>query len=570
MIPPAVQHQLASSTVRLENGHMRCLGRLIPLAMVVTGLLALVKTVADRPSGDVSTPARLAQRFQVDTTVAKTNAWFQAYWNQEQIVPAAPADQLTILRRLSLALHGTVPSLEELRQFQADTGDQKLQRWTQRVLADNRFATYFSDRLERALVGSDEGPFLAFRRDRFGTWLSEQLAANRPWDQIVVELVSAEGLPTGQPATNFITIAQLDDDVDEQQLAGRTIRAFLGQRIDCAQCHDHFLDPRWKQSHFQGLAAFYAPVRFTPLGIDDNLELQFEVTDHESNTSRVIVPAVPFGTEWLPTDGTSRQKLAAWLTDKRNERFDRAIVNRVWGQMFGRPFYSPVDDLPDPGDSTTEVLDLLADGFRQHGRELKWLIHAIAASRPFRLDSRIFNTGAENPAPTELPAGELQHQEETWAVFPLIRLRPEQVIGAMLQSASIKTIDQNSHLFTRVRRLIGEQEFVQEYGDLGEEELSEQTGTIPQALLRMNGKLARELIQPGPLGATSAIASATVGDDALCLTSCFEVCLGRHPESEESEALLPWLTDTRGPQREQAVEDIFWALFNSPEFSWNH
>ena len=570
MIPPAVQQQLVSSGVRLENGRMRILGRLIPLALVVTVLLALVKTAADRPGGDVSTPARLARRFQADTTVAKTNAWFQAHWNREQIAPAAPASQLTILRRLSLALHGTVPSLEELRQFQADTGDRKLQRWTQRVLADNRFASYFSDRLERVLVGSDEGPFLAFRRDRFGAWLSEQLAANRPWDQIVTELVCAEGLPTGQPATNFITIAQLDDDVDEQQLAGRTIRAFLGQRIDCAECHDHFLDPRWKQSHFQGLAAFYASTRFTPLGVDDNLELQFEVTDQESNSSRVIVPAVPFGSEWLPADGSPRQKLAAWLTDRRNERFDRAIVNRVWGQMFGRPFHSPVDDLPDPGDPATEVLDLLADGFRGHGRELKWLIHAIAASRPFRLDSRIFNTDANTPAATELPTVELQHHEEAWAVFPLIRLRPEQVIGAMLQSASLKTIDRNSHLFTRVRRFFGEQEFVQEYGDLGEEELSEQTGTIPQALLRMNGKLARELLQTGPFGATTAIAGATAGDDTLCLASCFEVCLGRHPEPEESAALLPWLTETRGSQREQAVQDIFWALFNSPEFSWNH
>ncbi|HCK55664.1 MAG TPA: hypothetical protein DIC23_20820, partial [Planctomycetaceae bacterium] len=60
------------------------------------------------------------------------------------------------------------------------------------------------------------------------------------------------------------------------------------------------------------------------------------------------------------------------------------------------------------------------------------------------------------------------------------------------------------------------------------------------------------------------------GDDTLCLVTCFEVCLGRHPETAELEVLLPWLTGTRAAQREQAVEDIFWTLFNSPEFSWNH
>ncbi|MEE3285455.1 MAG: DUF1549 domain-containing protein [Planctomycetota bacterium] len=532
--------------------------------LAVAGLFALVQAVSGQPIVD-GQQHRVDSQAGANTDAAELDSWFQTFWNQEQITPAPPANDLAVLRRLSLALHGTVPSLKEIRHFQADSGGQKLQRWTQKLLDDNRFAPYFSQRLERVLIGTEKGEFLVFKRERFGVWLSEQLAANRPWDQIVAELVAADGVPTGQPATNFITSAHVDDEIDEQQLAGRTIRVFLGQRIDCAQCHDHLFDPRWKQSHFQGLAAFYAPTRFTSHGVDDDHGLQFEVIDHESNTSRVIEPAVPFGSEWLPTDGTPRQKLAAWLTDRRNKRFDRAIVNRVWGQMFGRPFYSPVDDLPDPGDPATEVLDLLADGFRQHDREFKWLIRTIATSRPFRLDSRILNADA-----TELPLEDIQHYQEAWAVFPLVRLRPEQVIGAMLQSASIKTIERNSHLFIRAQRFFGEQDFVADYGDLGPEELSDQTGTIPQSLLKMNGRLARELIQPGTFAATSAIARATVGNDTLCLVTCFEVCLGRHPEPEESDVLLPWLTDTRAAQREQAVEDIFWTLFNSPEFSWNH
>ena len=261
--------------------------------------------------------------------------------------------------------------------------------------------------------------------------------------------------------------------------------------------------------------------------------------------------------------------MAAWLTDERNKRFDRAIVNRVWGLMFGRPFHSPVDDLPDPEDPATEPLDLIARDFRDHRRSLKWLVHAIAASRPFRLDSRP-SPQAGRSAAADLSLEELRQQEEAWAIFPLIRLRPEQVIGAMLQAGSIKTIDRHSHLFTRARRFFGEQDFVQEYGDLGDDELSEQTGTISQALLRMNGQLARELIQSGLFSATKAIAQATVEDNALCLRTCFEVCLGRRPADEESDVLGTWLTDTRGQQREQAVEDIFWTLFNSPEFSWNH
>ena len=547
---------------------MTVLRRLVPLLLVAAALLAMIQTISGRKTANTSTPATVSKQFAVDLTTEKVDQWFAARWTSEQITPATTAAPLAILRRLSLALHGTVPSLEELREFDADDRPQKLERWTQRLLTDSRCPTYLSERLGRALVGADEGPFLAFRRDRFHAWLGEQIAADRPWDRIVTDLVSGRGLPTGNPETNFITIAQIDEEIDAELLAGRSVRAFLGQRIDCAQCHDHFFDPRWKQDHFQGLAAFFSPARFTPLGVDDG-DRQFQVTDHADDTSRVVSPGVPFGSEWLPEGGSARQRFAAWLTDERNERFDRAIVNRLWGLMFGRPFHAPIDDLPDPGDPATVPLDLIARDFRDHRRSLKWLVHVIAASRPFRLDSRP-SPQARRSTPDEISSEELREQEEAWAIFPLIRLRPEQVIGAMLQAGSIKTIDRHSHLFTRARRFFGEQNFVQEYGDLGDEELSEQTGTIPQALLRMNGELARELIQPGLLGATTTIAKATVDDNALCLRTCFEVCLGRQPVAEESEVLGGWLTGTRGEQREQAVEDIFWTLFNSPEFSWNH
>ena len=555
---------------------MRVFCRVFLPLLVLGGLLALVQDSPGRSTDDISVPQPEAKRFQPPERASKFEAWFEAHWAEEQIAPAAEADELTILRRLSLALHGTVPSLIELRQFEADAGELKLERWTQRLLDDGRYASYCSQRLGRALIGTSEGPFLAFRRDRFDAWFIEQLAADRGWDEIVTKLVAAQGQPGTEPATNYITISQfnltgrLDEEIDEQQLAGRTIRAFLGQRIDCAKCHDHFFDPRWKQAHFQGLAAFYSAARFTAHGVIDDTERQLEVTDHETGTSRLIVPEVPFGSEWLPESGTRRQRLVAWLTDPRNERFDRAIINRIWAQMFGRPFYSPVDDLPDPGDPATRALDLLAEDFRLHRRELKWLIHAIAASRPFRLDSRPPSPAASQSEVVELPIEELDRREDAWAVFPLVRLRPEQVIGSMLQAASITTLERDSSLFTRARKFFSNQDFVKGYGDLGSAEFSEQTGTIPQALLRMNGRLAYELTQPGKTAATSAIARATEGDDALCLKTCFQVCLGRSPDPEEHEALGQWLTETTGEARQQAVEDIFWTLFNSPEFSWNH
>ncbi len=539
---------------------MASLRRLTPLLLVVVGLLVLVRSIASRPTGDVTTPQRLPTRFQIDAGVDRVDRWFEDRWRTEQVEPVEPAADISVLRRLSLALHGTVPSLEELRQFEIDRKPNRLKRWTHRMLGDDRFPTYLAERLSRALVGSEEGPFLAFRRDRFHAWLGEQLAANRPWDQIVTDLVSTNGLPTGRPATNFITITLVDGDVDHEKLAGRSIRAFLGQRIDCAQCHDHPFDERWKQSHFQGLTAFFGSARVTALGVDDAADRSYKVSDPGADQPREILPAVPFGSDWLPAAGPSRRRLAAWLTHQDNDRFDRAIVNRVWGLLFGRPFSSPVDDLPHPGDIDTELLSVLAGDFRNHHRDLKWLIHTIAASRPFRLGSRAIDTTVD----------ELDHLESHWGIFPLVRLRPEQVIGSMLQAASIKTVDRNSHLLIRTLRFFRENDFVQEYGDLGDEELGEQTGTISQALLRMNGRLGRELIESNAFSASARIARVTEGDDAACLASCFLVCLGRRPLDGESRFFTEWLTGIRGSRRVEVVEDIFWALFNSPEFSWNH
>ncbi len=143
-----------------------------------------------------------------------------------------------MLRRLALALVGTVPSLEEIRQFEADSRPDRLVHWTERYLRDTRFADYVAERLARAYVGVDDGQFILFRRDRFKAWLSEQIRKNRPYDHIVHDMIATDGVWTDRPAVNFLSAAYANDAFDENKLAGRTARAFLGQRIDCAQCHD--------------------------------------------------------------------------------------------------------------------------------------------------------------------------------------------------------------------------------------------------------------------------------------------------------------------------------------------
>ena len=154
-----------------------------------------------------------------------------------------------------------------------------------------------------------------------------------------------------------------------------------------------------------------------------------------------------------------------------------------------------------------------------------------------------------------------------WGAFPLSRLTPDQVIGAMVATTSLQTIPRDSHLLTRTIRFFRETDYLREYGQVVDSQGGALPATIPQALVQMNGKLAREMVEANAVTSTGRIAGMA-RDDVARLELAFLVALTRRPTSEEREMLLPLLTraDTKG----RGVEDVMWTLFNCPEFSWNH
>ncbi len=616
--------------------------RLLPPLLVILGVARLT-AIASSTAVRREPPALAIATDDLSVIVQEVDAELHRRWAELDVSPAPPADDLQVFRRLSLALHGTIPSLEEIRRFEADDQTDRLTRWTAGMLDDPRFADYFAERLARSFVGVEDGQFIVFRRDRFTNWLSDQLkpvdpAQRRPYDAIVRDMISGRGVWTGQGQVNFITAGFADDDFDENKLTARTVRAFLGQRIDCAQCHNHPFDT-WTQDQFEGLAAHYGQVELTLGGIQDqtghlfdlpltaaseleseivsddlravfrdhkqrlrkhaasevvsentlwlikddgqnpdelkprfivrrtenvlavsNSDGEYLVEDRDTLAQRVVDASVPFHPEWLGTEGNRRDRLAVWVTHPENVRFERAIANRVWALLFGRPYLTsrPVDDIPSPGSDEvaddTQLLNILGRDFRAHDCDLRRLVQVITASRAFRVDSL---STSDDPY-------EVETATHTWAVFPITRHRPEQVIGAMLQANSIKTIDQNSHLFVRFRRFLSEQEFVNEYGDLGADELEDRAGTISQALLRMNGKFAGDMSAVEAFSAPGRIADYSSTPERL-LENCFLACLTRRPTAEEIAHFLPQLQAQDG-QRKSVVQDLYWTMFNSPEF----
>ena len=412
-------------------------------------------------------------------TINRVDNTFRQTWTTEGVRPALPADDLTIARRLSLGLTGTVPSLEEIRQLESMPPGERIPWWIDHLLQDKRFADYFGERLARAFVGTEDGPFIFFRRRKFVSWLSDEITKNTPYDEIVRRVIATDGLWTDKPATNFVSVTAQQEKgnaPDPVRLAGRVTRAFLGLRLDCAQCHNHpFAD--WKQKDFEGFSAFFGQTHIGFRGIEDGPG-EYEVEDLKTQEKRIVEPKVAYSPELLPAEGTLREKLAGWVTHPKNAYFAKTAVNRVWALLCGQPLKAPIDNLQSDV-FEPPALQVLADDFASHGHDLRRLIRMIASTQVYQLDSRTDHEVTDAA-------------ERTWGLFPLTRLRPEQVAGGVMQASSISTIDAKTHIVFRFFRLVQENDFLKRYGDNGDDEFDGRGGTIPQRLVMMNGQLVGE------------------------------------------------------------------------------
>ncbi|MFM9068210.1 MAG: DUF1553 domain-containing protein [Planctomycetota bacterium] len=507
--------------------------------------------------------------------LARVDAEFQDEWQRNSITTANVAPFNTILRRLSLGLAGTIPSLEELRTLDTIPTDLQLDWWLTHLLADRRTSDYLAERLARVFVGTDDGPFLVYRRRRFVSWLSDQLHRGPVhYDAIARQLIAQDGLWTDAPAVNFVTVTSdpnRDNRPDPMRLANRVTRAFLGMRIDCLQCHDDRLEkvalgvtesPRWgRQEDFHHLAAFFSDVGPSITGIrDDRQAKPYEYQFLGETAERTVAPMVPYSPEIAPRDGALRKRLATWVTHPQNKPFARVTVNRFWAFMTGRPLVEPIDDIPLHG-PFPPGLEPLADDFIEHGYDTRRLIRVIAFLHPYQLDSRL------SP---DSPITSTTTQEKSWALFPITRLRPEQVAGALSQASTLKTIDANAHIIRQLMKRNETEDFVRRYGDLGEDEFTDRGGTIPQRLLMMNGELVKERTKDNIVLNAATRVAALASSDEKAIEIAYLSILSRTPSREEQCGLVELIQNQRGSARNEALEDIWWILLNSTEFSWNH
>ncbi len=312
-----------------------------------------------------------------------------AYFAQQKIVRPASASDAALVRRLSLDLTGLLPPAERVEKFGVDPSSGKRDALVHELLADDiayaeHWLTFWNDLLRNDYAGTG---FITGGRKQITSWLYRSLVDNKPYDQMVRELISptadSEGFSQGIKWRGTVNASQ----TIEVQFAQNISQAFLGINMKCASCHDSFID-RWKLNEAYGLAAIYAT---QPLAIH-----RCDKPTGANAQAAWIFPELGQIDAEAPQPERLKQ-LAGLMTHPENGRFTRTIVNRLWHRLMGHGIVHPVDAMhTEPWSS--DLLDWLAADFAAHGYDLKHTIALIATSDIYRAQTPSMNDEPDNDA----------------------------------------------------------------------------------------------------------------------------------------------------------------------------
>ncbi len=464
-------------------------------------------------------------------------------------LPVSPqADDATFLRRICLDLTGTLPSPTDVAGFLADPSPDKRAECVERLLSSDEFADYWTLRFARLLrIHSLPNDEIGVRV--YTAWLRDAIDRAVPLDELTRQLLTATGDTHEVGPANFSRMAK-----DARDQAERVSEAFLGVRLQCANCHNHPLD-RWTQDDYHGLAAIFARIE---RGREVRLLARGDVTNLRTN--QPARPRIP-GTRYLPPDQDGRVALAEWLTGSDNRMFARAMVNRLWQALFGRGLVEPVDDLRNTNPATHPgLLTRLADDFVQHGYDLRHTLRLMASSHTYGRSHQTLDGNAHDEA---------YYSHAAWRP-----LEPEVLADAIAEVTGVSDTYGNLPAGTRAITVVDPLTPAPSLDILGR--CSGRADCAPAAvaiglpgtLHLMNGELINAKISAENSRLHRALRS---GDSVAQIVSEFYVrALGRPPREAERNTWRDQLQQLDGPERTQILEDFVWSLMNCREFVTNH
>ncbi|MEO2014012.1 MAG: DUF1553 domain-containing protein [Fuerstiella sp.] len=543
-----------------ESGHVEIVGGGQAAIMIRYEGQATVSHVLSPFQENVDLTAFVSHNF-IDEKI-------KAHWQRLGVQPSGICSDEHFIRRAFLDAIGTLPTPDRVKQFlNSKETDKRIQLIDEllgltgdpaRDIYGNEWSAWWTlkwgdlVRINRNTLG--DGGMWAF-----SNWVRNSLRENKPVDQFVREIITAQGSIYQNGPANYFKTAKTATD-----LAETTAQVFLGVRLQCAKCHHHPFEA-YSQADYYGLAAFFtrvgtkASTDFGALGADTVVKINPSGSIRHPRTRQTMAPK-PLGDEATDTTDVRdlRRPLADWLTSPNNDLFSRNIVNRVWGYFMAKGIVEPIDDMRATNPpSNPELLDALAQDFVDNGFDLKHLMKSIMMSRVYQLDS---NPRAENVTDERLYLHYYVKRMPAEALLDSIDFAcgtRERFRGVPVGTRAIELPDPNYTSYFldtlgRPQRVI-----------TCECERTAQPN-LAQVLHIANGDVVNRKLADK----SGRITQLEKEDDQTVITELYLVTMSRTPTSAEINSASAIIAGSEN--RRQGLEDLLWALLNSREFLFVH
>ncbi|MGI9455334.1 MAG: DUF1549 and DUF1553 domain-containing protein [Aeoliella sp.] len=470
--------------------------------------------------------------------------------------PSGMATDEEFLRRVTIDIVGMLPTPAETQAFVTDTDPNKRSNRIDLLLEREEFSLIWGMKWAELVMVRSENNRVDYKpMFLYSQWLKRQLDAGVPLDEMVRDLLSASGGSFSEPEVNFYQI-----EPDTKKIAENVAQAFLGIRVQCAQCHNHPFD-RWTMDDYYGFTAFFAQIGRKRS--DDYREtIVFNRGGGETNHpvgGRVMAPKF-LGGETPDTKGHDRRALVAeWITSPENPYFAPNIANRVWAHFLGVGIVDPVDDVrvSNPA-SNPELLSTLGAKLVEYKYDLRQLVRDICNSNAYQ---RSTVANASNEADRYNFARALTRRLPAETLLDCLCQVTESVEkfrGLPLGARAVEIADGNTSTY-----------FLTTFGRAKRQSVCacEVKGepTLSQALHLLNGSAVHNKISQGKVVEQLLDAGKTPADVA---SDIYLRCLSRLPTEQEREKIATALGEAERPVAE--LQDLFWAVLNSREFLFNH
>jgi len=474
-----------------------------------------------------------------------------------RLTPSELCSDEVFIRRAFLDIAGLVPTRAEVDRFLVDADGKKRDKLVDELLTRKEFIELWVMKFSELLkIRSDGNIKMSYKATLlYFNWLNEKLSKNVPIDQIVREVLSASGGTFNNPSTNYYQVEQ-----ETLKIAENTAQVFMGMRMQCAQCHNHPFD-RWTMDDYYSFAAFFSQVG-RKNAEDPGERIIFNSGGGEVNhlVGGRAMPPKFLGAEVADVAGKDRRKvLADWLASPKNPFFARNLVNIVWAHFHGRGIIEPVDDvrISNPA-ANPELLDELAKRFTEYNYDFKKLVADICKSRTYQLSSQ----------PNE--TNKLDTKNYTHAAIR--RIRAEVLLDTISQVTETKNKFQGLPLGARAVQIADgnvNTYFLTTFGRAKRDTVCScevvMEPNLSQALHLLLGETVNARIAQGGVVARLLKEGKT---PEQVLEDLYLRCFSRKPTAAEIADLSKQIAAE--PNKQEALENLFWALLNAKEFVFNH